>query len=147
VMRRLRFPRADVEAVAHAIRHHMYAYRPAWTDAAVRRFIRRIGPGRMGTLFALRQADNEASGVDPEAVATQAELESRIRTELARSHPAWAPGALAVDGHDLQRELDLEAGPRIGRILERLTEAVIDDPSLNERDRLLELARRNLAER
>jgi hypothetical protein len=37
-------------------------------------------------------------------------------------------------------ELGIAPGPRIGELLGRLLEAVLDDPSLNRRDRLLELA-------
>ncbi|MGH2358250.1 MAG: CCA tRNA nucleotidyltransferase [Candidatus Limnocylindria bacterium] len=147
VMRRLRFSRAETEVVVHAVRHHMYAYAPDWTDAAVRRFIRRIGPFRLETLFALRRADNLASGAGRAGVLNQRELESRIRTERERGDPPWEPGNLAVDGHDLQRELGLEPGPLLGGILDRLTEAVTDDPALNERGRLLDLARRAMAER
>ena len=38
-------------------------------------------------------------------------------------------------------EVGLPPGPEIGRLLARLLDAAIDDPSLNERERLLELAR------
>jgi hypothetical protein len=35
------------------------------------------------------------------------------------------------------RELGLPPGPEVGRVLERLLEEVIEDPSLNDRKRLL----------
>jgi hypothetical protein len=35
----------------------------------------------------------------------------------------------------------MEPGPEIGAVLDRLTEAVLDDPGLNDRSRLLALAR------
>ena len=41
----------------------MFAYEPDWTDAAVRRFLRRVGADLLDDLFALRAADNAASGV------------------------------------------------------------------------------------
>jgi hypothetical protein len=44
---------------------------------------------------------------------------------------------LKVDGADVMRELGLAPGPDVGRILERLLEEVTEDPSLNERKRLL----------
>ncbi|HET8586822.1 MAG TPA: hypothetical protein VFM74_03010, partial [Candidatus Limnocylindria bacterium] len=52
---------------------------------------------------------------------------------------------LAVDDHDLITELGLPPGPRLGRLLERLFEAVIDEPARNRREELLELARTLLA--
>ncbi len=48
---------------------------------------------------------------------------------------------LAVNGTDLMRELDLEPGPEVGRLLEGLLQAVLDDPSRNSRETLLRLAR------
>jgi hypothetical protein len=116
----------------------MFGYQPAWTDAAVRRFIRRVGPDALDDLFALRTADNAASGVADPAVGGLAEL--RRRTDAQRDAPAIGR-RLAIDGHALQRALELPPGPEVGRILDRLTEAVLDDPRLNERGRLLALAR------
>jgi tRNA nucleotidyltransferase (CCA-adding enzyme) len=46
---------------------------------------------------------------------------------------------LAVRGGDLL-ELGLR-GPAVGQMLDRLLSIVLDDPSLNERDTLLRLAR------
>lgn len=136
---RLRLPNADAARIVHAIRHHMYAYEPEWTDAAVRRFLRRVGRDTQ-LLFDLRRADNAASGVGAIGDAHQRELEARIAALLADERTALEPGALVIDGHDLQRELGLSPGPRIGALLDRLTESVIDDPSRNERATLLRMA-------
>jgi tRNA nucleotidyltransferase (CCA-adding enzyme) len=141
VLRRLRVPGSVAPFAADAIRHHMYAYDDSWTDAAVRRFIRRVGHERLPLLFALRRADNVASGVGDTGEANQAALERRIEAELSRSPDVLLRDRLTVDGNDLRRELGIAPGPRIGRILDRLMEAVLDDPSQNRPDRLLELAR------
>jgi putative nucleotidyltransferase with HDIG domain len=142
VMRHLRVPRATADRVVGAIRHHMYDYDPAWTDAAVRRFIQRLHGVDRSLLFALRRVDNAASGVGAAGDANQAELEGRMAEQLAAEPGLLVHRRLAIDGHDLQRELGMEPGPQIGRTLERLTELVIDDPALNERSVLLDLARR-----
>lgn len=141
VLRRLRMPRWRSQQIVGAIRHHMYDYQPAWTDAAVRRFIRRLHGVDRRLLFELRRADNIASGVGPAGEENQAELEARIDAELEQQPGLLVHRRLAVDGHDLQRELGLEPGPEIGAVLERLTEIVLEDPTRNERSILLELAR------
>jgi hypothetical protein len=46
-----------------------------------------------------------------------------------------------VDGDDVARALGIAPGPRLGRILDRLTDRVVDDPALNDRTTLLALAR------
>jgi poly(A) polymerase len=143
IAKRLSFGKPDRDKIRFLILHHLRAnaYEPAWTDAAVRRFVRRLADVDRDLLFALRRADNAASGIGPAGEATQAELEARMAEQLARE-PALLEGRrLAIDGHDLQAELGLEPGPEIGALLDRLTELVLDDPSLNRREVLLELAR------
>ncbi len=140
----LHFPRAVVERVAHLVRHHMFAYEPRWTDASVRRLIRRVGPAAVEDLIALREADNVGSGLAPDA-GHLAELRARCAGQLA-ARVALGRGDLALDGHDLMAALDLEPGPRLGWLLDALTERVVAEPALNERERLLETARAILAE-
>ncbi len=147
VLLRLRMPGWESAQIIHAVRHHMYAYEADWTDAAVRRFIRRLEPIGSVLLFALRRADNAASGVGAEGEANQAELERRIADELEQRPDLLLGNRLAIDGHDLQRELGMEPGPRIGVMLDWLMERVLDDPSLNDRNTLLRLAVDDAAER
>ncbi len=142
VLVRLRVPRVITERVVGAIRHHMYDYDSTWTDAAVRRFVRRLDGVDRDLLFALRRADNAASGVGPAGDANQAELEARIAEQVSAEPALLVEHRLAIDGHDLQRELGMQPGPEIGAVLDRLTEIVLDDPSQNRRDILLERARR-----
>ncbi|MEO6060045.1 MAG: CCA tRNA nucleotidyltransferase [Candidatus Limnocylindria bacterium] len=139
VLQRLRAPRADVVRVARLIRQHMFAYTAEWSDAAVRRFVRRVGVDLLDDLFALRAADNAASGAREPARGGTAELRARCRAAIA-ADPLEARH-LAVSGHDLVSELGIPPGRLIGRLLERLLEAVLEDPSQNRRERLLVLAR------
>jgi tRNA nucleotidyltransferase (CCA-adding enzyme) len=63
-------------------------------------------------------------------------LRTRIEAVLS-AEEALTIRDLAVGGADVMAELGLRAGPRVGEILNRLLEEVLEDPSLNERDRLL----------
>ncbi|HEY6607740.1 MAG TPA: CCA tRNA nucleotidyltransferase [Candidatus Limnocylindria bacterium] len=141
VLRRLRVARAKADRIVGVIRQHMYAYDSTWTDAAVRRFIRRLSGVDRELLFALRRVDNAASGVGPGAETNQLELEARIAEQLEREPALLVHRRLAIDGDDLQRELGLAPGPELGALLDRLTELVLEDPSRNERSILLALAR------
>jgi tRNA nucleotidyltransferase (CCA-adding enzyme) len=138
---RLHSPRSVRERVVELVRNHMFSYEPSWSDAAVRRFIAKIGmlgDGALGELLALREADNVGSGL-PAGAGMLDELEARIAAELAAEVVLDRRG-LAVDGADLMRELDLVQGPVLGRILDALLERVVADPSLNDRPTLLLLA-------
>jgi putative nucleotidyltransferase with HDIG domain len=142
-LRRLRLPTATVDDTVHLVRHHMFESDPSLSDAAVRRFIRRIGPGMVGPLFALRRADDVGSGRDPDEPRFAA-FRERVDAELA-ARPPLDRTALAIDGDDLMLELGLQPGPRLGRVIDGLLEEALNDPSVNDRATLLRLAQGILA--
>jgi putative nucleotidyltransferase with HDIG domain len=143
-LRRLRYPRSAAEDVIRLVRHHMFTVDPDATDAAVRRFIKRIGRDHVDVLFALRRADDIGSGMSPDDPEQDA-FRARVNAELA-AEAALDRYALVIDGHDLMRDLDLEPGPTLGRILESLVDLVMEDPALNERATLVLLAQGMLAD-
>ena len=136
---RWHWPVAERERVAHLIRHHMFGYVPRWSDAAVRRFIVKVGADVINELFLLREADNRGSGLPADA-GRLPELRSRVAAQL-ESGAALDLRSLAVDGTDLMTEFGWQPGPIVGKTLQRLMDRVIGDPTLNTRDRLLSLAR------
>ncbi|MGZ6273079.1 MAG: CCA tRNA nucleotidyltransferase [Candidatus Limnocylindrales bacterium] len=140
----LHAPRALQERVAHLVTNHMFSYQSDWSDAAIRRFIRKVGPGSVDDLMALRAADNEGSGLPAEA-GSLPELASRIHKEV-EAHAVLGRSQLAVDGNDLMTELDLPQGRLLGRLLDDLTERVVAEPALNDRAILIEMARRSITD-
>ncbi len=143
LLRRWHLPRDTTDRVERLVRHHMFSYDPSWSDAAVRRFIAKVGMETLNDLFSLREADNVGSGM-PRAAGDLAALRGRIAAELA-SNVVLDRAGLAIDGDDLIATLGLAPGPAIGRLLDRLVERVVAEPRLNERTTLLALAR-SLAE-
>jgi tRNA nucleotidyltransferase (CCA-adding enzyme) len=142
---RLHAPRALQERAAHLVRNHMFSYEPTWSDAAVRRFIRKAGPECVDDLLALRAADNEGSGLAAGA-GHLAELASRVQAELA-ANVVLGRSQLAIDGNDLMTELGLSPGPLLGRLLDGLTDRVVAEPELNDRAILLDLAKQEISRR
>jgi tRNA nucleotidyltransferase (CCA-adding enzyme) len=139
LLARLAFPRHGIDGVVELIRHHMFSYEARWTNAAVRRFIRRVGRDLVDDLLVLRRADNLGSGL-PANAGNVDELAQRVRTELDAGAPLTIK-ELAVNGNDIVADLGVAPGPRVGELLERLLGAVIADPSRNTRERLLDDAR------
>jgi tRNA nucleotidyltransferase/poly(A) polymerase len=139
----LHAPRFLTVDATNLIRHHMFAYDAGWTDAAVRRFIRRCGASAVDDLLDLRAADNVGSGLAPDADGLEslrarchAQLEARVALDLS---------GLAVNGDDLMATLGIAAGPVVGAVLDRLLELVLVDPMLNDRSLLLARARELVA--
>ena len=138
MLARLRFPNALVDEVAHLVRHHMFSYDESWSDAAVRRFIARVGTGAMGSLFALRLADGTGITGIPADPRSLEPLRERIDAVIT-ARQAYGLSELAVNGKDLA-SIGVPPGPQMGAMLRELLETVIDDPTLNERERLLDIA-------
>ena len=147
LLTRLRVSNDERARIADLVRHHLICYDDTWTDAAVRRWIRRVGEGLTVDLWALARADAYGKGrpVDDELAKIE-RLSARVR-EVFEAGQALTVRALAVNGNDLMRELGMKPGRQLGETLEALLQAVLDDPSANERERLLMLARELVAAR
>ena len=145
-LRDYRFSNQERELVVGLIRHHLICYSNEWSDAAVRRFIKRVGRERVDPLLRLGKADALGKGrnVDEELAALK-ELRGRIDKTIEEGN-ALTTRDLAIGGKEVVEHLEGGAGPIVGEILRTLLDRVIDDPSLNTRDKLMpmleELAKR-----
>jgi putative nucleotidyltransferase with HDIG domain len=134
---RLRYPNALIKRMVHLIEEHMFHYDETWTDAAVRRLIIRVGEESLEDMYALRRADAYATA-GMENPGLLAPLRSRIDGILARDN-ALSLRDLAVSGRDLMG-IGVKSGKHMGIILGELLETVLEDPALNTREKLLEIA-------
>jgi len=139
ICERLRLANRDRDRVEALVRHHIFPMR-GWSGAGLRRFLRRIGPDLLEDLFTLKEADLQGKADLDERLPRLRELLERLR-EQRRRQPPMKTGDLALKGGRLMKELGLEPGPRVGELLRALLERVIDDPELNDEQRLLGLAR------
>jgi len=137
IMKRLKFSNAHIEYVVDMIRNHMFNYTSEWSDAAVRRFIRRVGVKNLGDLFDLRRADIAAMEREVEPGHPR-ELRKRIK-KIIDDQNALHLKDLKVNGKDIMKTLVIKPGPRVGEILDALLEKVLDEPVLNTRAKLIEL--------
>jgi tRNA nucleotidyltransferase/poly(A) polymerase len=138
LMERLRWPNAVMQETAHLVKEHMFHYEPAWNDGAVRRFIARAGEYSIEPLFMLRRADTYGFARRPPPPDLLLPFSERIEQTLAKSR-ALSLKDLAINGNDLLT-LGIHNGRRIGILLCALLDAVMTDPSLNTREKLLEIA-------
>ena len=138
ILSRFRFPNQVIEIVCHLVKEHMFHYTDDWSDAAVRRFIIRMGEANITKFYQLRKADAYAkAGIEPPPDSLLP-LARRVEKALAENH-AFSLKDLAVKGSDLM-SIGIKPGKTMGIILRELLESVLDDPVMNNRDDLLELA-------
>jgi tRNA nucleotidyltransferase (CCA-adding enzyme) len=141
ICQRLKFGNDDRQRIVQLVRHHLFHY-DQWSDAAVRRWIRRVSRERIEDLWRLNEADTRAKGdeVGPELL-QPLELMKRHVARILEEGAVLSTRDLAIDGNDLMREFGRPPGRWIGQVLEALLEDVTNDPSCNERAALLARAR------
>lgn len=145
IMVRLKFSNAQIESVCHLIKEHMFNYESSWSDAAIRRFVQRVGKESLDALFDLRLADIYGMHKVPVRLHDSAvcgkllELKERVDGVL-QEKSAMGIKDLAVSGNDLI-QIGIPAGKKMGLVLRELFEAVTDDPGMNQKERLLTLAK------
>jgi len=122
---RLKYPNDIITAVSTLVAQHMRIgdYRPAWTDAAVRRLIRDLGP-HLDDLFEINRAD--VSALAPERTGISRGVELRAR--MAPIQEAEDINALTspLDGQELMARLSLKPGKQLGQVKEYLTSEVVE---------------------
>jgi poly(A) polymerase/tRNA nucleotidyltransferase (CCA-adding enzyme) len=139
-LRRLKYPNSVVDDVVLLVRHHMFDYSDEWTDAAVRRFVSRVGLEYVERLAILRLADTSGMGHGPADPRSVLPLIDRVEALRAKDQ-AFGIKDLAIGGNQLA-EIGWPKGPSMGKALSELLEAVLDDPELNTERKLIDIAER-----
>ena len=138
IMRRLKLDNATIRRVTRLVRCH--DYRPALTKASVRKVIYRVGEDLFEDYLKVQRADTWGKG--EAAYGYQAGFDRIDRTEELY-HEILAEGDclslkdLAINGRDLA-EAGF-SGPMIGDALEAALRAVLKNPKMNTKDRLMNM--------
>ncbi len=157
ILTRLKFSNKFIDYVVGLVRWHMFYiptdsddehvdslkekrdkhFNEGWSDASIRRMIRRVGGERgIDDLIKLRIADavaNPKSRFDPASIRELAQRVAEVRTQDS----IMSTNDLRIDGHDLQ-QIGIPKGPMIKKVLEHLLELVTEDLEMNNRETLIE---------
>jgi tRNA nucleotidyltransferase (CCA-adding enzyme) len=111
-------------------------------DARVRHWVAAIGRLQIGSFMRLADAVWHAARVHHSTAPAEHTVRSLYRRTLAVAfRDPIDLGSLVVDGDDLRRA-GIPAGPGLGKILQALLAAVLEDPDRNTTDWLLHEAKR-----
>jgi tRNA nucleotidyltransferase (CCA-adding enzyme) len=136
-LQRFRFSNQDRERVLRIVRFTWPSLPGAdATDAGLRRFAAQVGREALPTVLEVGRALANADGRETEV--------QEVATRFRRAVPEWAPltvRELAVSGADVMGAIGARPGPWLGRCLDALLAAAIDDPSANTPSALLGRAR------
>lgn len=142
ILSRLKFDNATINKVSAIIYDHLVLnvnYMP--TDGEIKRLLIRVGSENIFTLFELQKADINSLW-DPIPFLKKVDyISDRVKLILENKDPLYTKD-LAITGSDLIKELNLKPGKIIGDILSILLDHVLDDKNLNNKEILLDIAKK-----
>jgi tRNA nucleotidyltransferase (CCA-adding enzyme) len=133
IAERLHLSNRDSQRLYTLVRYHMFAYQPEMTDAAIRRFIKKVGLENINDMMMLRVADRVGGGSKQTSWRLR-ELQKRIGEVL---YTPMQIKDLKVNGNDVMEIFQVKGGPIVGQILKALFDEVMEDSSKNDREYLL----------
>ena len=137
-MRRLAYPKDDVDAVSHLVANHMRPYgyaasRDPWSDAAVRRFIRDTYLSRgdrelanVDMLLKLARADITGSAPRRRRIAEESWRSLKSKVDEVRAEDAVEKLESPLNGNDLMRQFGMGPGRWIKALKDHLQNEVIE---------------------
>ena len=136
IFRRLKFDVDTMQKVCGLVEWH--DDNPNLTPAGIRKAIYRVGEERYPDLFALKRADVlSQSGYRREEKLAYIQSYQKLYEEIIEQKDCLSLKKLAVNGRDLM-ELGIKPGKKIGQILQKLLEEVLEEPDKNKKEYLLE---------
>lgn len=130
---RLRFSKKDADKLFKLVRWHQFTVDERQTDKALRRFLTKVTPEYVEDMLALRTGDRLGGG----AAETSWRLEEFKKRLVEVQKQPFSIHDLKIKGDDIMRELNIPPSPKIGEILNKLFEDVVENRLENEREALL----------
>lgn len=145
VLKRLKSDNRSIDVISRLVRHH--DYRPDSDIRNVRRAVNRIGEDIFPLLFPVRYADIMAQSDHKRQDKLDKERDLYLLyKEILEKDQCLSIKDLKVDGRTLIGEAGMKSGKELGDMLKYLLEQVLEEPSWNEREKLLAMAREKLSQ-
>jgi len=136
ILTRLKFPTDRIDRISSLVRWHMYP--PFSGLSGARKFVNRVGDDLVDDLLELRWADSGGKDKGNPMDGSVDEMRALIQQVRDSRQPTDRSG-LAINGNDLIAA-GFPPGPQMGVVIEYLTQAVLEDPGLNNKEILLQMA-------
>lgn len=133
IAERLRLSRQEAGRLITLVRWHQFTTDEHQSDKAIRRFIRRVGKENLDDMIALRVADRLGGG----ATASSWRLELFKKRLLDVQKQPFSIADLKINGYEVMKTLNLKPGPKVGEVLKKLFEEVVEKKVPNQKDQLL----------
>ncbi len=134
IAKRFNLSKKQSDKLYQLVRWHMFTVSEHQTDSAIRRFIKNVGMENIEDMMALRVGDRLGGGTQTETSWRMEKFKERIKEVLKKP---FSISDLKVNGNDVMKTLNIGPGPKVGEILQKLFEAVLEDSSKNNREYLV----------
>lgn len=139
----LRFSSREVERVSTLVELHMRISHERVQPKGVRRTLKILKDHDIPYQDLLRVSIGDKMGGYKARrfykITDVRDLASAFRTEVNRKNPATEFADLKVNGYEIMQITGLQPGKEVGEILKKLLDLVLDNPELNEKEKLVEL--------
>lgn len=142
--KRLRLSSKEIERLYSLVRWHMFTVSEFQTDSAVRRFIRNVGLENIEDMMAVRVGDRLGGGTLTETSWRMEEFKKRIEEVMKKP---FSISDLKITGTDVMEILQIKPGPKVGEILNKLFQEVLEDASKNNHEYLAEQVKQSLRDK
>ncbi len=133
--KRFNLSKKQTDKLFKLVRFHMFTVTEHQTDSAIRRFIKNVGLENVNDLMSLRVGDRLGGGTEKEISWRMQMFRQRIDEVLKKP---FSITDLKINGKDVMKALNIPSGPKVGEILQKLFEEVLEDSEKNKREYLLE---------
>lgn len=139
ICKRWRLSKQHSRHIVHLVAMHM-APHGGVQKKTIRKWVSKYGARFVEDLLSLAVADSIGSGYDtePPEIAPMRQALS----EVIADEDALTLKDLAINGKDIMEAVMIDPGPFVGHVLNQLLSKVLEDPSLNDREQLLNLAKK-----
>lgn len=140
ILTRLKFDNKTVDTVRLLVNEHMSRY-DFLREKSIKKFINKVGIDNLDRLFKLQIADIMGSAL-PHDFANVENLREECIRIINEKEPMTVKD-LDINGHDIM-SLGIAEGRKIGDMLNYMLDIVLENPELNRKELLIELAKQKL---
>lgn len=142
ILKRIKYDNKTIKEVDILISNHMKA-NPVMTKKALKRLIRKVGREEVLDLMDLMIADRVCTKENRDVEFLEKRKQEII--EILEYKEPIETNELKINGHDLI-EIGYKEGKFLGETLKKLTDLVIENPEINDKEKLLEISKSILEE-
>ncbi len=135
---RFKLSNKQKEKLVRLVQYHQFTVSEIQTDKAIRRFIRQVSKEYLQDILDLRVGDRVGSGAKP--TSWRFELFKKRLIEVQKQ--PFKITDLKINGNEIMKILNIKPGPKVGEVLKKLFDDVVNKKIENKKEVLIEEVKR-----